>query len=94
MLTGSFHYLEATDHRFLQPNRRRRVDHTLCDHIAPHDATEDVHQYGVHVLVRVKDLKCLLHLWGQGGRKEGRNTLAVKVCDGCDGCGGVEVLTM
>ena len=80
MLIGCFLYLEATDHRFFQPNRRRRVDHTLCDHIAPHDATEDVHQYGVHVLVRVKDLKRLLHLWDKDeGRKEGRNTLAVKV---------------
>ena len=73
-----FLYLEATDHRLLQPDRRRRVDHTLGDHIAPHDTSKDVHQNGVHVLVRVQDLKRLLHLWKEGS-KEGRKTLVVKV---------------
>ena len=54
--------LEANDDGFAQLDVVGGVDDSHGDHVAAHDAPEDVDEDGLDLLVRVEQLKGLLHL--------------------------------
>src|ERR1043166_9121217 len=53
--------LEPHDQRHLDAELARRVDDALCDHVAAHDAAENVNQYAFNPLVREQNFERLAH---------------------------------
>jgi hypothetical protein len=58
--------LQSNDDWLLHADVLGGVEHARGDDVTAHDASEDVHQDGLHLLVRVQQLEGLLHL-GLGG---------------------------
>src|SRR5690606_37759162 len=49
--------LQANHHRHLDVDFFHRADDALGNHVATHDAAEDVHQHGLHIAIGKNDLE-------------------------------------
>lgn len=55
-------YLKTHNNRDLNVKVLGSVNDALCDDVAPHDTTEDVHQYSGHVGIRQDDFEGFLQI--------------------------------